>query len=38
VVLMKEGLVWAAGAPAKLLSDEELDRLYESDPAPEGFH
>jgi ABC-type Mn2+/Zn2+ transport system ATPase subunit len=38
VVLMKEGLVWATGAPGKLLADEELDRLYDSDPAPEGFH
>jgi ABC-type hemin transport system ATPase subunit len=34
VVLMKQGLVWAAGAPAKLLDNEELDRLYEADLAP----
>jgi len=38
VVLMKEGLIWAVGGPGELLAEEELDRLYESDPAPEGFH
>jgi ABC-type Mn2+/Zn2+ transport system ATPase subunit len=38
VVLMKEGLVWAAGTPAKLLSDEELNRLYDADVIPETFH
>jgi ABC-type Mn2+/Zn2+ transport system ATPase subunit len=38
VVLMKEGLVWAAGTPATLLSDKELNRLYDADVIPETFH
>jgi ABC-type Mn2+/Zn2+ transport system ATPase subunit len=38
VVLMKEGLVWAAGTPAALLSDKELNRLYDADVIPEAFH
>jgi ABC-type Mn2+/Zn2+ transport system ATPase subunit len=33
VVLMREGLLWAAGSPEALLRDETLDRLYESDKA-----
>ncbi len=37
VVLMKEGLLWAAGDPGTLLRDETLDRLYESDNAVEWF-
>jgi ABC-type Mn2+/Zn2+ transport system ATPase subunit len=37
VVLMKEGLLWAAGDPDALLREEVLDRLYESDAAFERF-
>jgi ABC-type cobalamin/Fe3+-siderophores transport system ATPase subunit len=38
VVLLKEGLIWSVGDPGKLLLEDVLDRLYESDTGSEEFH
>jgi ABC-type Mn2+/Zn2+ transport system ATPase subunit len=32
IILMKEGLIWSAGPPAQMLTDENLSRLYDLPP------